>query len=406
MACSDRVPLTPSQCEVLRLFYANPKKRVVFNKKERDAIWHAFKANRTLEDLDPALNLEHTCPAILDELAKSIDNNKNIQSAVFSECSYAQTLANILGLDSFYNYSTNLNIIPSHVLALLKQEGLQPRYVYASEDHNEMLVQAGGHGGVDAALISVNSNKIYTIEFKEPGAKTSEPDLPAYGEDGKLVVTSSWLENYPQFESMLREQRCLNFWRAMGSNVNNFSAKAIQAAVSENYNSHKKADVICVEDTEGNLTMIPANQADIWANLQGEIRPAGRNHKAVWTPETLNKYITNTLNGAINPEQVVSVPENNMATSSGRGGDGTISRYKINSIFFIRANQIRNVSGSIVFKLENVRQLIPTITAKMFFDSLSFDTVRSHYQALIDTAQQSKQIMTRLKDLFRRDAID
>ena len=45
-----------------------------------------------------------------------------------------------------------------------------------------------------ASLITVIDLVIYTIEFKEPGAKTSEPDLPKYGEDGFLVVNDKWLE--------------------------------------------------------------------------------------------------------------------------------------------------------------------------------------------------------------------
>ena len=74
-----------------------------------------------------------------------------------------------------------------------------------------MLIQAGGCGGIDSALITVMDLNVYTIEFKEPGAKTSEPDLPKYGEDGKIVITDDFISRYPQFEAMLREQKDLNF---------------------------------------------------------------------------------------------------------------------------------------------------------------------------------------------------
>ena len=98
-------------------------------------------------------------------------------------------------------------------------------------DGRRMLIQAGGCGGVDSALITVFDLKIFTIEFKEPGAKTSEPDLPKYGEDGILKITEEFLAQYPQFSAMLYEQAGLNFFEVMGSNVNDFSPESINQAI-------------------------------------------------------------------------------------------------------------------------------------------------------------------------------
>ena len=75
-------------------------------------------------------------------------------------------------------------MINKNIKALLKSYSLVPRYVYYNSDKSRMLIQAGGCNGIDSALITVMDLNIYTIEFKEQGAKASEPDLPKYGEDG------------------------------------------------------------------------------------------------------------------------------------------------------------------------------------------------------------------------------
>ena len=48
---------------------------------------------------------------------------------------------------------------------------------------------------------------IFSIEFKEPGAKTREPNLPKYNEDGALIITETFTQKNPQFLDMLNEQK-------------------------------------------------------------------------------------------------------------------------------------------------------------------------------------------------------
>lgn len=109
-----------------------------------------------------------------------------------------------------------------------------------------MLIQAGSCNGI---VITVVDLTIQTIEFKEPYAKASEPDLPKYGEDGILIITTPFLGKYYQFEAMLDEQKGLNLFENIGNNIHNFSQETIKIAVSNNYKEIKKyADVICTED--------------------------------------------------------------------------------------------------------------------------------------------------------------
>lgn len=366
------IPLTRLQKEIMTEFYECIPQKVIFNKAERNRLWEIATARGNLDIEEIRLK----CPALAHQIEKSYDNGHNIQSAVFSECVYAQTFANMFKLTMFVNCLENNNFIPESVRALLKSYNLFPRYAYSSHDKKRMLIQAGGCNGIDSALITVIDLVIYTIEFKEPGAKTSEPDLPKYNEDGNLLVTDEFLERYPQFKEMLEEQKGLNFFEVMGSNINNFSNESINIAVSNNY-TKKYADVVCTEDVDGYLVMLPVNQLSKWAEIVGEIRPAGRNHYNVWTPNALRKFIedkSGTINGS-----TVSINKSQLGIRKERGGDGKISGYKINSLFFIYTRHCSENGDLINFDLHNVQQLNPTIAGKMFFKNLKYIDVKKYY---------------------------
>lgn len=368
------IPLSKLQKEIMTEFYFITKTKVIFNKKERSDLWKKATSREKLSDFSL---LEQKCPALAHQIKKSYESGKNIQSAVFSECVYAQTYANMLGLNEFTNCNGSYDCIPDNVAKLLKSYYLYPRYVYSDNSQRRMLIQAGGCNGIDSALITVIDLNIYTIEFKEPGAKTSEPDLPKYNEDGNLLVTKDFLERYPQFEEMLKEQQELNFFEKMGNNIHNFSKESINIAVSNNY-TKKYADVICTEDTEGYLVMIPVNQVSVWADIEGEIRPAGRNHYKVWTPNTLKKFLTDK-NAHFSGDKV-TISKNELAIRTQRGGNGKLSGYKINPLFFVYADDCIENENNITFDITKVQQLNPTIAGKMFFKKLKYDTVKTYYK--------------------------
>lgn len=372
-----RVPLAKAQREILFEFYQVQYTRVIFSKKERDDIWSNFISEKII----PELGLRDKCPALLAELEKSISSGNLVQSAVFSECVYAQTLANMLRLPEFHQFSLSPDSLSASIVKLIASYGLQPRYVYKNHDGSRALVQAGGWGGVDSALITIADNNVFTIEFKEPGAKTSEPDLPTYGEDGFLRSTLKFVSAYPQFELMLKEQieKRLNFFDVMGSNVNDFTVESVQIAVSENYATKKYADVICVEDKSGYLTMLPANQAGMWANTRGEIRPAGRNHYKVFTPEFLKKSIID-LGGTVHND-LLQVPYSSLVGSKKRGGTSEVNRLKLNPLLFVYAKDVKKSEDLATFAASNVRQLKPTISAHMFFKELQVSKVHIYYES-------------------------
>jgi len=119
-------------------------------------------------DIPCEFELQKLCPALNHQIERSINSEKNIQSAVFSECIYAQTFANMLNLDCFIIYSQNKDYLPNNILSLLKSYNLSACYIYSNLDKSRMLIQAGGHKGIDSALITIIDLNIYTIEFKEP----------------------------------------------------------------------------------------------------------------------------------------------------------------------------------------------------------------------------------------------
>ncbi len=370
------IPLTRQQKEIMREFYCISATKVIFNKTERNKLWK--HATSRVENFD-FVSLKKKCPALEHQIQRSYLTGRNIQSAVFSECVYAQTFANMMELSLFVNCFDNKSFIPEPILRLLSSYHLVPRYAYSTNDKRRMLIQAGGCDGIDSALITVVDLSIYTIEFKEPGAKTSEPDLPKYKEDGILVVTEKWLENYPQFKAMLDEQSGLNFFKVMGHNINNFSKESIDIAVSNCYTRTKKyADVICTEDIRGNLVMIPTNQASIWADIEGEIRPAGRNHYKVWTPVALRRFLLQK--GASINDDIVTINKKNLEERRERGGNGKLSGYKVTPLFFIYTRDCVDNSGVLTFKLNKMQQLNPTIAGKMFFKKLLYDDVKKYYE--------------------------
>lgn len=366
------IPLTKLQKEIMSEFYNNFPIKVIFDKKERNKLWKKA-ASKQLCDLK---SIEVKCPALAHQIIKSIELNRNIQSAVFSECVYAQSLATLFGLHIFVNCIGNTEFIPSEIRKLLKSYNLIPRYVYSNESKDRMLIQAGGCNGIDSALITVIDLNIYTIEFKEPSAKTSEPDLPKYGEDGKLILTEEFILRYPQFKDMLKEHCGLCFFDTMGKNIHDFSPESINVAVSNNY-VKKYADVICTEDINGYLVMIPANQISIWADLQGEIRPAGRNHYKVWTPKALRQFLIDlgaTFNG-----NYVEINTQKLSVRKERGGNGKISGYKINNLFFVYRKHCQLVGEKLLFNIMDVQQLNPTVAGKMFFKNLRYEDVKNFY---------------------------
>ncbi len=372
-------PLTDLQKLIMRDFYGTQDVSISVNRIERRKIWDNFIENR---DLGQIAHLETLVPALYSEMEKALSQERNIQSAVFSECVYAQGLADKFHLPLFKNYPDNFRVlIDGQKDALHGFRDLAARYSYSNKNDSKTLYQAGGAGGVDCALNSKDASQPIMIEMKEPYAKTSEPDLPKYGEDGFIVSTEVFENNYPQFKSMLDEQieKKLNVFEKMGNNIADFSPASIEKAVTQNYSGKKFAHVICTEDENGKLVLLPSNHVSSWAKLEGEIRPSGRNPYDVWTPKRLLSMLIEM--GAMVEGDLVRISLSHLKTANARGSK-KISRYKINPLFFVRESSIEIRGNEAYFSIKAVEQLNPTITAKMNFKGLDVTQVRKFYERL------------------------
>jgi hypothetical protein len=377
---SDPMILTDLQIKLMRYFYETPELRISLNKAERKNIWDDFVKNRDIENIS---HLEKVVPALYFEMEKALTQDQNIQPAVFSECVYAQALAAKFNLSKFEHFLENLKIdLAGGDEDLSKIPKLTVRYSYSSPSGNEVLYQAGGAGAVDCAFKTEFDEGFAMIELKEPYARTSEPDLPKYTENGLIVSSPEFEEEYPQFKGMLDEQlrQGLNVFDHIGNNVSNFSIESLEKAVTENYAGKKYAHVICTEDKKGRLVMLPSNHVALWAKLEGEIRPSGRNSYKVWTPNHLRKVLLNL--GATYKNDVVTLPISALKTSKARG-NSNISRYKIDPFFFVRKKEVTIEGNYARFTLDAIRQLNPSITAKMKFESLDIKEIQKFYSEWI-----------------------
>ena len=370
--------LTVQQRELLTLFYAAKPTSVLYDKTERQKIWNLAKNRLKIPNFN---EIKKKCPALADQIEKSYQEGGNIQSAIFSECVYSQTLANMFDLNNFaITDNHSLNALPESLKATINEQSIVPRYLYFDDERARYLVQAGGHTATDSAFAIAEGPKIYTIEYKEPGAKTSEPDIPKYDEDGVLKVTDEFKERYPQFTAMLDEKWGLNFFDIMGTNEHDFTVESVNVAVSENYTSTKPADVICTEDVDGVLVILPSSDIPKWAEIEGEIRPAGRNSYNVWTPNALTRFLNNKE--ARIKGDIVTIDKKQLENRVERGGGGKVSGYKITPLFFVRIADCIEDGSNVSFNINKVKQLNPTIAAKMFFKNLKYKEVKDYYSDL------------------------
>ncbi len=376
LTMTDHRIISTNQSRVIKQFYKSSPVKIRLSLAERDAIWEKFKKDRDIRNYS---YLKELVPGIYAELNKALTNNKKIQAAVFSECVYSQAIADKLSLSNFQNHLENkMNKFDSTQLNISNKLDLTVRYSYSSVDKKTILLQAGGGNGVDCALVSSESAVATMIEFKEPYARTSTPNLPKYALDGYLASSDKFQAKYPQFKSMVEEQieKKLNIFDHLGHNVKNFSPSSIATAVAESYRDDKFAEFICTEDQSGFLIILPLADIHKWATFEGELRPSGRNSVKVWTPEKL----IDTLNslGAKIKGKIVEIPTENLEPRTARGGEN-MSGLKITPLFWVKIQDVTFEGKISSFNIDRVKQHVPDITAKVDFTEVRIENLEKYY---------------------------
>src|SRR5690606_33529078 len=94
-----------------------------------------------------------------------------------------------------------------------------------------------------------------------------------------------------------------------------------------------------------------------------EIRTAGRNSYRVFTPNKLNELIDSIGGQIIN--NIVTLPLNEENFTIGRGMQ-TITRYKLNNLFYVKYYDIIINDKQVSFNINNVRQIKSSISLHLY----------------------------------------
>ncbi len=310
--------------------------------------------------LKKVLVLSH---AANSEFEKQFKKRQALQPAILNECYVIQTIANLLNLNHFIDADEKQENVPAHLLAsLIKAKGGEleaqfPRYIYHGDNAGVVLLQYGDSASIDS--IFVNEGFRIRMEIKDPKAKMGEYDLN-YGEDGKLIATDKIENEFPEFVKYINDFNSKwTIFNHAGSNYKlNIDHESAQEIVDATYKT-KKLDLYLLQDSSKIFALPSSHLLDNIDFTGSEIRPAGRNHYAVFTPENL-KNTLKKQGAKIEGNQVKMLYEGSKK-KKGRGMT-TITRYDINSLYFLKIDDIKVGGGYVEFDLTKVRQKKPTIS--------------------------------------------
>jgi hypothetical protein len=349
---------------------------------ERKEIWEKSKKDK-LDAFEFARKNYSANKALVEELRKAITSKtktgkaKNLQAGVITECCYALGIAKAFQLGQFSLAAATGVVLPQQLMGIVKDQGFSVRYIFHNANRSMFLLQGGGPHAVDAILFNTARGEFVTIEFKEPSAKVSEADLPKYGEDGNFRSDSGFEKKHHGYLHMLRDvvSKGLNIRNLKNHNTkpadfqHESVTKAIVAALG-------RADLVCTNDKDGFVVLVPITDLLNLVRVEGEIRSAGRNSYAVWTPKFFAEVLADESGSIVGSE--VNLPVTDKSWGKGRGTDES-TRFRIGSLFWAPIAKVRIESARARIKLADVKQKRPTIAAKIFFEELDGNVLRGKY---------------------------
>ena len=366
----------------LARFYENGLTAPDLQDSERKALWLKSKESKQ-EALEKAEAESPENQALAFELKKAIGAKsksgkpKNLQPGVVTECTYAFAIARAMGLDHFELAEGSSLKLPQRLVEVVKMQGFSSRYIYFSADLSSVLLQGGGPHAVDAIFFDSTTNEYVTIEFKEPAAKVSEPDLPKYGEDGLFTSDSRFEQRHSGYLKMLRDSiaKGLNIRSLKGHNTkpSDFTRDSVEEAILA---ALGRADIICTHDAQGFVVMLPKDDIFSLVRVEGEIRSAGKNSYAVWTPKFLREVLAEEAGTIVGAE--IHLPVNEDRWGRGRGSNEN-TRVRIGSLFWVPIAKAIVDGPRVKMRIADVRQKRPTIAAKIFFQDLDGNVLRDKY---------------------------
>lgn len=334
-----------------------------------------------LIDTDEDVRALYAIPSAKDTIDKVINSNDNhtrasFQGGMLTECVFADYLARTLNANSKYiNCETTSTNQYDDIIKTITNRMPQalPRFIMQSEDGNTSVVQLGGPNATDCAIVR-DGQIIACCEFKDKAAKAGEFDLME-DEEGKLVIdnkTRKTIEEQmpsilPVIEDFNKNNTTLNY---IGKNVR--LSEDVQREMFHDYIKRGGIDAIMTfgEDDKPVLIDTHSNVLDKCISTKGgEIRTAGRNHKAVFTPKRLDKELQQNNIFHDNGNGIFKISKQDAETNKlfvkKRGGT-EITRLKINNIFYVPIKSVEyDSNGLMTFKKADIQQLKPTISAHL-----------------------------------------
>ncbi len=376
--------ITSKEIKTLNTYYKNN-----FNKYEKYENFYD-----SLGELKDILNLSKA--AVL-EFKKQFENKKGLQPAVITECYIAQTIANMLNLGNFVDIDEKEDNMPSSLaMTLLRSRGdsdkALPRYIYHNDKNDVILVQYGDSSSVDA--IFVKSKTKARIEFKEQKSKLTEPDIHGlYSEDGKLIIDDHFKERYSEYIPMIDIfNDKTSVFDSIGHNFNlsEFISNDILQTMVEKVFTTKNINLYILQ--QGNK-IYPVLSGDLLKNIDtsgSEIRTAGRNSKKFFTRVYAYNTISN-LGGIISADEFkvpcckIGNTENGKKFGTVGRNTNKITRYKINNLLFVRAKDAKIKDDFLVFPVDKLMQLIPTISVHLNV-KIDEEVLKSAYNLIAPTS--------------------
>lgn len=318
---------------------------------------------------DLSIELEKSRSAIA-EFEKQFNRGLALQPAILSECFVSETLANALGLNNFLDADEKFENIPSQLFeALIRSRGgdleqALPRYIYHNDRSTIVLLQYGDSSSIDAVF--VKDGYRVRLEIKEEKAKLGEYDLN-YNEDGLLLPTPNISENHPEyirFIDIFNQET--DIFSHMGSNfrIGDYLDDALLETIVERVFDTRRIDLYILQKGE-KIFSVPTNYllSCVDATRGSEIRTAGRNSYRVFTPNRLETIIYEQGGNII--DDIVTLPYDSENETRGRGMM-TISRYKINSLFFVKYEDVEINDEVVSFPLNKIKQNKATISIHLY----------------------------------------
>lgn len=312
-------------------------------------------------DKNIARKIKKVC-SVRAEIERQFFCKKRLQSGTLCECVLAESIARFYQLDSFADvFHTYIRDLPANILYRLRDDNnrILCRYIYYNKnDLNTFLIQYGNPTRYDADFY-MNGEKI-KLEFKDRIARAGEKETE-YDDEGKLVYSHSFQEENPTYISLIHQFNEKNNIIDLVGNYK-IESDSDKKEILKSYFKSLGFDILISMDLFDSIIAITYDCIDkddccSFISFDGsEIRRSGKNSYTVFTPNLLLKSIHQV--GGIISGNSVKIPSSNMIN---RMRNDKITGRKINHLFYVRLESLKEKNGYCEFLIKDVKQLKPTI---------------------------------------------